>query len=136
MTATTHRSTPQSPLSKPRTGTAGFYSQIFHEIQTGKVPLPSLPHLALQLRSAVSDPNSGFETISRIIQTDPGVASYLLKLANSPAFAARHKAGDLASAINRMGTGKSGAVGEFQEIGRNAGVRLNDSRDCFKTRVR
>ncbi|MEM7708187.1 MAG: HDOD domain-containing protein [Pseudomonadota bacterium] len=105
MTATTHRSAPQSPLSKPRNSTAGFYSQIFHEIQTGKVPLPSLPHLALQLRSAVSDPNSGFETISRIIQTDPGVASYLLKLANSPAFAARHKAGDLASAINRMGTG-------------------------------
>ncbi len=91
----------RSPVSM---NTSGYFSRIYADIQSGEIPLPSLPHLALQLRSAVKQDNSSFHTISRVIQTDPGVASYLLKLANSPAFASRNKAIDLNSAVNRLGT--------------------------------
>ncbi|MFK7957477.1 MAG: HDOD domain-containing protein [Lysobacterales bacterium] len=105
MTATSQGSLTATRRSPLKVNTSGYYSRIFSEIQSGDIPLPSLPHLALQLRTAVRDDNTSFGTISRIIQTDPGVASYLLKLANSPAFASRNKATDLGSAVNRMGTG-------------------------------
>lgn len=90
--------------SKPVPNTSGLYTAIYKDIINGKVPLPSLPHLALRLRSMARDENTGFQAIAKIVETDPGAASYVLKLANSPAFGTRQKAENLAAAINRMGT--------------------------------
>lgn len=81
----------------------GLYTTIFRSIASGDVPLPSLPDLVLRMRSAAGGEASSFVSIARIVKTEPGLASYIMKLSNSPAFRARYPAADLGSAINRLG---------------------------------
>ena len=95
---------PSKRVTPIQTGNSGFYTQVFREIQSGEIPLPTLPHLALRLRTVVKDENAGFGKLSRILETDPGVASYVLKVANTAAFSGSNRADDLKAAINRLGT--------------------------------
>lgn len=81
----------------------GLYAAIFRSIASGDVPLPSLPDLILRMRSAAGGEASSFASIARIVKTEPGLASYIMKLSNSPAFQSRYPATDLGVAINRLG---------------------------------
>ncbi len=98
----------QTTTRRPRTAAAstvnGIFTAIFRDVQEGKVPLPSLPHLALSLRTVARDKSAGFNELSRVLQGDPGVASFVLKMANSATFGSRYPAENLNAAINRLGT--------------------------------
>lgn len=87
----------------PPAGSSGLYTSIYRSIASGDVPLPSLPDLILRMRSAAGGEASSFTSIARIVKTEPGLASYIMKLSNSPAFQSRYPATDLGTAINRLG---------------------------------
>ncbi len=45
--------------------------------------LPPMPQVAQKAREVVSDPDSNFKDLAKVIETDPAIASKLLKIANS-----------------------------------------------------
>ncbi|MBI5062933.1 MAG: HDOD domain-containing protein, partial [Desulfatitalea sp.] len=45
--------------------------------------LPPMPKVLLKAREVLSDPNSSFKDISKIIETDQAIAAKILKVANS-----------------------------------------------------
>ncbi|MDJ0657401.1 MAG: HDOD domain-containing protein [Xanthomonadales bacterium] len=93
----------QGTPDDPKVNINGLYTAIFSDIQAGKIPLPSLPHLALQIRTVARNKNSGFMDLGKVVETDPGAASYVIKMANSPAFGGRYPAENLKTALNRLG---------------------------------
>jgi len=45
--------------------------------------LPPMPQTVFKAREIMADPNSSFETLARVLETDPAIASKIMKLANS-----------------------------------------------------
>lgn len=45
--------------------------------------LPPMPQTVFKAREIMADPNSSFETLARVLETDPAIATKILKLANS-----------------------------------------------------
>lgn len=68
------------------------------------IDIPSFPDIALRVRKVLADDNSTADKISRVIGSEPGLASRLLKMANS---AAINRSGqqilDVKTAVNRLG---------------------------------
>ncbi|MBN1277250.1 MAG: zinc-ribbon domain-containing protein [Deltaproteobacteria bacterium] len=67
-----------------------------------KVLLP-MPHVMLKAREIMSDPNSGFEEISKVLIADPAIAAEVLKLANSPYYGMSGKVSSINQAIILLG---------------------------------
>ena len=83
--------------------TSGIYARIYQDFISGKVRLPSLPDVVFKIRDLIRDPNASTETIARIIQADPGLTAYLVKVANSPFFLTRSPAKDIKMSVRRLG---------------------------------
>ncbi|RPI78757.1 MAG: HDOD domain-containing protein [Desulfobacteraceae bacterium] len=45
--------------------------------------LPPMPQTVFKAREIMADPNSGFDTLARVLETDPAIATKILQLANS-----------------------------------------------------
>lgn len=72
-------------------------------VQT-KGDLPPLPEILNRLESKIEDSDSCVDDIVELIQTEPVLSGRLIKLANSVFFCAgREKAGDLSTAVGRLG---------------------------------
>ena len=67
------------------------------------VRLPSLPTVAVEVLRIFNDPDSRIEEITDVIQTDPAIASKILKAANSPRYGLRGEVSDLRRAVTLMG---------------------------------
>ena len=76
---------------------------IFHGLQEGKLELPTLPDIALKIRTAVADPRKGANEIAQLITIDPALASYCIRIANSAAYGSREPVADVREAVMRMG---------------------------------
>jgi HD-like signal output (HDOD) protein len=98
-----HHANAVSKQKKPATSIAGIYSQIYQNFASGKAKLPSLPDIVVKIRDAVSDPRSSSKTVARIIQADPALTAYLVKVANSPFYRTLSPAKDIKMAVSRMG---------------------------------
>jgi putative nucleotidyltransferase with HDIG domain len=72
-------------------------------IASGSVALPVYPAIVGQLRAALADPKCSAETVSRQIVQDPGLASRILRMANSPFYAGLNKAATMKDAVIRLG---------------------------------
>lgn len=105
MIRTQRAPTTSRPLGSgaPAPNVAGICSAVYQDVQDGKVPLPSLPDLAIRVRKLVRQQDFVFSDLAKIIETDPGLASFILKIANSPAFRGKFPTDKLAPAINRLG---------------------------------
>ena len=66
--------------------------------------LPSPPAIAVQILDAVKDEHATSESLSKIISSDPALASRILKFANSSLYAARVKIDSIDRAISVLGT--------------------------------
>lgn len=71
-------------------------------VSSGEFQLPSVPELALRLRTALEDASTDREEIVDLIRSDPTVTVTLLKTANSAALGFR-ATNDPAQAISRLG---------------------------------
>lgn len=83
--------------------TSGIYTKIYQKFVSGEVQLPSLPDVVLKIRDAVRDPSSSSVTVARILQADPALTAYLIKVVNSPLLMTRAPAKDIKMAVNRLG---------------------------------
>jgi HD-like signal output (HDOD) protein len=80
-----------------------FYNTILEELQSGKLVLPTLPEVALQVREVVDDPNATAAKLAEIIATDAALSARLLKVANSALYRGRVPIESVQMAVSRLG---------------------------------
>jgi HD-like signal output (HDOD) protein len=82
-----------------------FYNTILEEMDSGKLVLPTLPEVALQVREVADDPNATAKQLADIITTDAALSARLLKVANSPLYRGRVQIDSIQMAVSRLGLG-------------------------------
>lgn len=91
------------PEDKRLPASFGIYAKVARDILAGNTNLPNLPDTALRIRRALQDPKCDLAQIERIIQTDPGLSSYLIQIANSPLYRGWRQIKDLKQALALFG---------------------------------
>ncbi len=76
---------------------------VYQALRDETLVLPTLPDVALRIRAAAADPNKGIEDMAGIILTDPALASYCIRVANSAGYAGGAQISNVAAAVMRMG---------------------------------
>lgn len=80
-----------------------IYSHVCKAVETDQLKLPSLPEVAMKVKSAVESENQTAADIANLLVQDSALSARLLQLANSPLYRARHKIDNLQMAISRLG---------------------------------
>ena len=57
---------------------SNIFNAIMHAFNVGRLKLPSLPEVALKVKTAVSDPNVNLNDVARIVESDPAMAARLI----------------------------------------------------------
>ncbi|ADE12017.1 HDOD domain-containing protein [Sideroxydans lithotrophicus] len=78
-------------------------AEVFAALESGKLELPTLPDIAINIRETIEDPNVSAEKIIRLLSADPAISAQIIKTANSAAFSNGFPVNDLRSAISRLG---------------------------------
>ena len=94
----------QSEEEEQRRGAESKLSfQLYHDLKNDKAILPSLPDLALRIRNAIDDEVSDAKTIARLVESDPAMATKLLKAANSALYGGLGGIDTCSGAVVRLG---------------------------------
>ncbi|HIP53287.1 MAG TPA: HDOD domain-containing protein [Chromatiales bacterium] len=80
-----------------------FLKQIMQAIDDDRLPLPTLPEVALQVQAAVEDDASTVKEIADIIMIDAALSARLLQVANSPLYRGRVAVENIQMAVSRLG---------------------------------
>ena len=80
-----------------------LFNEIMHAYSSGQLELPSLPEIALKVKTAVSNPNVDSSDVARIIEADPVMAARLIQVANSPIHRSVTPVQSIKEAIVRLG---------------------------------
>jgi len=87
---------------------SGIYAEIYSRLATDKSFFPSLPDRALRLRESLNNPNTNISVAAKILQTDPALSAFVMRVARSARFLSRVPPEDLEGAVRRIGlTGTS-----------------------------
>ena len=78
-------------------------SRIITQLEQETLDLPLLPVVATQVLQISGDPNADITKLSTLIQQDQALAAQILRIANSPAYAARSPIVSLQQAITWLG---------------------------------
>ncbi len=79
-----------------------LFFDIYSDLRNNKLELPSLPDVALKVRKMI-DGGDNAKTISQAVNTDPAIATKLIRAANSPLFRGTKEFETSAQAIVRLG---------------------------------
>jgi len=80
-----------------------LFQAIYQAYTQKKLPLPSMPEVALSIRKAMDDPDISAEQIGRLIQMDPVITGGVIQAANSPLYRGNHHISGIRDAIIRIG---------------------------------
>lgn len=80
-----------------------FYD-IFQDLNNDTLKLPNLPDIAVRIRKVAEEDRADADTLAKIVETNPGIAAKLIKVANSPLYRGRSPVTKCAPAIVRLGT--------------------------------
>lgn len=72
----------------------------------GTAKVPQMPENALRVRSLLRDPHASLEQLSRVINSDPPLAAYLMQFADSPLLKSARPCRSLTDVLARLGTDK------------------------------
>ena len=72
-------------------------------LQSGSLEVPMLPSTVIELMEACSDESIGAALVSTMIERDQALASNVLRMANSAAYAPKNPIGSLQDAVSRLG---------------------------------
>ena len=72
-------------------------------LRAGTLELPSLPDIAIDVRVAITQPELDINDLAKLIQQDPGLSAYLLKISHSVHYSRGNPARNLTAAIRRLG---------------------------------
>ncbi len=82
---------------------ASATDQLTEGLRTDKLEVPPLPDVAMQVMQLARDPKANAQGLADWIHKDPAIASYTLRVANSPAYGATVEIVSLPQAIARLG---------------------------------
>ena len=77
--------------------------QLFQDITSGNINLPSLPDVAQRIQQAFSQAHINAEAVAKIIQSDPAITAKLIMTANSALYKGAEPIDTLQQAIVRIG---------------------------------
>ena len=77
---------------------------LLEAIDSNSISLPTLPEVAVEVRTVANDPNASIVDLCKVLERDPSVAASVIKVANSPLFRGNEKIDSLKSAATRLGT--------------------------------
>lgn len=77
--------------------------QIYEDLNTDRLLLPSLPHVAVRIGEAVNDEDSDARKVAALIETDPAIAIKIVKAANSARFGGVGQLATVTEAVARLG---------------------------------
>ncbi len=81
-----------------------FGEELKQLIVDGVDSLPPMPQVAMKARRILSNPDSGFSELAEVIETDQGIATQVLKIANSAYYGAVSEVSTVQKAGVIMGT--------------------------------
>ncbi|MCW8944735.1 MAG: HDOD domain-containing protein, partial [Sedimenticola sp.] len=84
-------------------GIAGIYSKIYSSLAANQSLFPALPEITIRLRSTLNDPSCDIHSAAKLLQTDPGLSAFILRIANSVRYMSRVPPQDLEAALRRIG---------------------------------
>jgi len=76
---------------------------IVESIKSDALVLPTLPEVALRVRSEAEDPESSLNSLGKLISNDPALTARVIKVANSAFFRTSKEISDLKMALMRLG---------------------------------
>jgi len=77
--------------------------QIYEDLQSNKLLLPSLPEVAILVGRTVNEDHADAKRVARVIENDPVIAAKLIRVANSARYGGRTTISNLPDAIARIG---------------------------------
>jgi len=77
--------------------------QIYEDLNSGHLLLPSLPEVALRIGEAVNDEDTDARQIAGLIETDPVIALKIVKAANSARYGGVSQLANVTEAVARLG---------------------------------
>lgn len=83
--------------------TRDFLQRIQYAVASEQLLLPSLPDVAMRIRTECDRDNASTQNITEVISQDPALAVRLLQVANSSLYRTRQPAENLHIAITRLG---------------------------------
>jgi HD-like signal output (HDOD) protein len=78
-------------------------ARVSSALKDGTLELPSLPDVALEIRQIAMERDLDAAELVRVIQQDPGLSAYILKISNSVHYRRAQRVSSLASAVSRLG---------------------------------
>ncbi len=104
-------------------GNADVYFQLYHDIKSDQVVLPTLPDVATKINKAITgSEKSNLLTLGHMVLIDPAIAAKLIKLSHTPrANAQALEIEDISQVMSRLGLHKVSEV-----------VRVLSVKDVFK----
>ncbi len=88
-------------------GAGGIYSEIYASLASNQSLFPSLPETTIRLRTQLSHSNCDIPSAAKLLQADPGLSAFILRVANSAGYLSRVPPKDLQSALRRIGLGSA-----------------------------
>ena len=76
---------------------------ILDDLENDRLPLPTLPEVAIKVRETVDDEDASITDVSQIIETDAALSARIIQVANSALYRGLSSADNVHSAVMRMG---------------------------------
>lgn len=80
-----------------------FFAHLETAVQSDQIILPTLPEVALKIRSSIESENTSAQQISDTLSQDASLSARLIQVANSPLYRSRNPIDDLQMAVTRLG---------------------------------
>jgi HD-like signal output (HDOD) protein len=77
--------------------------QIYEDLNSDRLLLPTLPNVAIRIGEAINDENSDARRVASVIETDPAISLKIVKAANSARFGGVSQVGTVTEAVARLG---------------------------------
>lgn len=82
---------------------AEIASVLLAKLAGSQSELPTLPDIAIRLKSLLDDPDFSAESVIRLLASDPVISMHVMRAANSAALSAGHPVYNLHDAVARLG---------------------------------
>jgi len=76
---------------------------IIDDLESNRLPLPTLPEVAIRVRETVDDENTSIHDVAQIIETDAALSARIVQVGNSALYRGLSPAETVQSAARRMG---------------------------------
>lgn len=76
---------------------------ILDDLENDRLPLPTLPEVAIKVRETVDDDDASITDVAQIIETDAALSARIIQVANSALYRGLSSADNVQVAVMRMG---------------------------------